>query len=223
MWWRESLNSTLSTVKVVTGRVYHLHNNLVDNIIKKMDDKTKELKEQYVKDMLLSIGEDPQREGLLDTPKRIVKSWDEIYSGYSKKPSDILTVFHEECDEMVLLKDIELFSMCEHHILPFYGKAHVAYIPKNNRVIGISKLARLVDIYARRLQIQERIGQQVTQALMDILDPYGSACVIEATHMCMRMRGVGKQNSVMTTSSMRGVFKTDPATREEFMNLIKNG
>lgn len=180
-----------------------------------------ERKETFVRSMLLSLGEDTDREGLKDTPKRVVKSWGEIYSGYSKKPEDILTVFHENCDEIVLLKDIELYSMCEHHMLPFYGKAHVAYLPADGRVIGISKLARLVDIYARRLQIQERIGQQVTTALMEILKPKGAACIIEATHMCMRMRGVGKQNSIMTTSSMMGVFREDSATRQELMNLLK--
>ena len=139
--------------------------------------------------------EDPNREGLLDTPSRVAKSWDEIYSGYNKNPEDLLTVFEAGTyDQIVLLKDIEIFSMCEHHMLPFFGVAHVAYIP-GTKVIGISKLARLVDMYARRLQIQERIGEQVTAALMQYLQPKGAACIIEASHMCMRMRGVNKQNS----------------------------
>ena len=147
--------------------------------------------------------------------------WDEIYAGYSKDPADILTTFSADgCDQIVLLKDIELYSMCEHHNLPFYGKAHVAYLP-GEKVIGISKLARLVDIYARRMQIQERIGEQVTEALMNYLQPRGAACIIEATHMCMRMRGVGKQNSTMITSSMKGVFLTDTAVRQELLTLIR--
>lgn len=171
--------------------------------------------------ILAAIGENVDREGLIDTPKRVVKSWTELYKGYTQDPKDILTTFESEgYDQIVLLKDIELFSMCEHHMLPFYGKAHVAYIP-NGKVIGISKLARLLDIYARRLQIQERIGQQVTTALMQYLQPLGAACVIEATHMCMRMRGVEKQNSVMITSSLQGAFKENISTREELFQLIK--
>ena len=167
------------------------------------------------------IGEDPNREGLKDTPARIVRSWEELYKGYSQKPEDILTTFDSEgCDQIVLLKDIELFSTCEHHLLPFFGRAHVAYIP-GERVIGISKLARLVDIYARRAQIQERIGEQVTGAIMEHLKPKGAACIIEAVHMCMRMRGVGKQHSTMVTSSMKGAFLENPDARAELMGLIK--
>lgn len=177
---------------------------------------------ESIKDILRAIGEDPDREGLLDTPKRVVKSWDELYSGYGKDPKELLTVFRAEgCDEMVLLRHIELYSMCEHHMLPFFGVAHVAYIPAGDRVIGISKLARLVEIYARRLQIQERLGEQVTTALMECLKPKGAACIIEADHMCMRMRGVGKQNSTMVTSSLKGVFLTKPEARQELLQLIK--
>lgn len=176
---------------------------------------------QGIKDQLIHIGEDPTREGLVDTPKRILKSWKELYAGYEKSPESILTVFNSEgYDQIVLLKDIELFSMCEHHMLPFYGKAHVAYIP-GAKVIGISKLARLVDMYARRVQIQERIGEQVTQALMNYLAPLGAACIIEATHMCMRMRGVSKQNSTMVTSSMKGVFLTDTGAKQELIKLLR--
>lgn len=181
----------------------------------------KELQQNLIKQQLEYIGEDPNREGLIDTPKRIVKMWDEIYAGYKKNPADILTTFSADgCDQIVLLKDIELYSMCEHHNLPFYGKAHVAYLP-GEKVIGISKLARLVDIFARRMQIQERIGEQVTDALMKYLQPRGAACIIEATHMCMRMRGVGKQNSTMITSSMKGDFLTDMALKQELLTLIK--
>jgi GTP cyclohydrolase I len=178
---------------------------------------------QLVEDQLVAIGEDTKREGLIDTPKRVVKMWDEIYAGYKMDPGKILTTFAADgYDQMVILKDIELYSMCEHHMLPFFGKAHVAYIPDpEGKIVGISKLARLVDIFAKRLQIQERIGQQVTSALNEYLKPLGAACVIEATHMCMRMRGVAKQNSEMVTSSMQGVFLTDPSVRSEFLRLIK--
>jgi len=178
-------------------------------------------KEENILLQLMHIGEDINREGLLKTPERVIKSWSEIYSGYEKDPKDLLTVFESGTyDQIVLLKDIEMYSMCEHHMLPFYGIAHVAYIPEA-KVIGISKLARLVDIYARRLQIQERIGEQVTQALMEFLQPKGAACIIEACHMCMRMRGVSKQNSTMVTSSMKGAFFTNPIARQELLQLIK--
>lgn len=166
------------------------------------------------------IGEDPEREGLQDTPKRVVKSWKELYAGYSQKPEDFLTVFESEgYDELVLLDNIEMYSMCEHHMLPFYGKAHVAYIP-NGKIVGISKLARLVDMYSRRLQNQERITQQVAKAIMQYLQPKGAACIIEAKHMCMCSRGVGKQNSVMKTSSLKGAFFDKPEARAELMAMI---
>jgi len=176
---------------------------------------------KIINDYLKAIGEDPAREGLIKTPTRIINSWKELYSGYKKDPIGLLTTFEADgYDQIILLKDIEMYSMCEHHMLPFFGKAHVAYIP-NKRVVGISKLARLVDIYARRLQIQERIGEQVTDALMKYLNPLGAACVIEATHTCMRMRGVAKQNSIMITSSIKGIFRTKPSVKEELFNLIK--
>jgi GTP cyclohydrolase I len=177
----------------------------------------------HVTHLLEYIGEDTTREGLVDTPKRVIKMYAEIFKGYTQKPEDILTTFAADgYDAIVLLKDIELYSMCEHHMLPFYGKAHVAYIPDpNGRIVGISKLARLVDIFAKRLQIQERLGDQVTSALMETLNPKGAACIIEATHMCMRMRGVEKQNSVMVTSSMKGVFLTDPSAKNELMYLLR--
>jgi len=176
--------------------------------------------EKLIQSLLISVGEHPLREGLLDTPKRVVKSWKELYKGYNQKAEDILTVFSSDgYDQIVLLKNIEMYSMCEHHMLPFIGKAHVAYIP-NEKIVGISKLARLVDIYARRLQIQERIGQQVTDDLMRLLKPKGAACIIEAQHLCMLMRGVNKRNSIMVTSSLRGVFLDQESTREELMQLI---
>lgn len=178
--------------------------------------------EQNIVRILQYLGEDVKREGLVDTPKRVVQSWEEIYGGYKIKPASLMTVFKNPgWDEIVLLKDIEFYSTCEHHMLPFYGKAHVAYIP-NEHVIGISKLARLVDIYARRLQIQENIGDQVTDALMKHLNPLGAACIIEARHTCICSRGVGKQDSIMTTSSMKGAFKEVPAARQELMWLIKH-
>ena len=176
---------------------------------------------QNITRILQYIGEDTEREGLQETPRRVVKSYSELFGGYHMDPKSLFTVFEEKnCDTMVVLKDIEFYSMCEHHMLPFYGKAHVGYIPQNGKIVGISKLARLVDLFARRLQVQERIGNQVTDTLMEHLQPLGAACVIEASHMCMRMRGVSKQNSVMTTSSLTGVFKTDVSVRNEFMNFI---
>jgi len=177
--------------------------------------------EKLILQQLIEIGEDPNREGLLDTPRRVVKSWKELYAGYGEEPKDILTVFDAGTyDQIVLLKDAEIYSMCEHHMLPFFGKVHFAYIP-GEHVIGISKLARLVDIYARRLQIQERIGEQVTKALMDYLKPLGAACIIEAEHMCMRMRGCNKQNSLMVTSSLKGIFFSNPTARQELIQLLK--
>lgn len=170
------------------------------------------------------IGEDVTRDGLLDTPKRVVKSWKELFSGYGKDPKDVFKKFDPDgYDEIVLLKNFEIYSMCEHHMLPFFGKAHVAYIPeaKEGKIIGISKLARLTDIFARRLQIQERIGKQVVEELNKNLNPKGAACIIEASHMCMRMRGVNKQNSIMITSTVTGAFREDPSARAELMQLIQ--
>lgn len=167
------------------------------------------------------IGEDPKREGLVDTPNRVIRSWGEIFSGYKQNPADYLTVFDSDgYDQIIISKNIEFFSLCEHHMLPFFGKAHIAYIP-DKKIIGISKLARLLEVYSRRLQIQERIGDQVTSALMTHLEPKGAACILEASHMCMQMRGVNKQQSVMTTSSMKGVFFDDARARSELMNLIQ--
>lgn len=172
--------------------------------------------------ILQYIGEDPKRDGLKNTPARVVRSYQELFSGYGKDPKSLFTTFENDgYDSMVLLRDIELYSMCEHHMLPFYGRAHVAYIPNHGKIVGISKLARLVDLFSKRLQVQERICEQVTNTLMEELAPKGAACVIEAVHMCMCARGVGKQNSAMITSSLKGVFRTDLAVREELVNLIR--
>jgi GTP cyclohydrolase IA len=172
--------------------------------------------------LLEVIGEDPRRQGLLETPKRVLASYEKLFGGYMVDPVDLVKTFDKESyDQMVLLKNIEVYSMCEHHMLPFIGKAHVAYIPRN-KVIGISKLARIVEAYSRRLQIQERLTDEITECLMANLQPIGAACVIEAEHLCMRMRGVEKQNSVMVTSSLKGVFLEKPAARDEFMRLTQS-
>jgi GTP cyclohydrolase I len=166
------------------------------------------------------LGEDPNREGLQGTPKRVVKSWGKLFSGYQADLSGLNTTFEDgTCDEMVALKDIEFYSTCEHHMLPFFGTASIAYIP-NGKVIGVSKMARILEMYSRRLQIQERLCQQVTSAIDTILQPKGSACVLTAQHFCMVSRGVEKQKSKMVTSSLTGVFKSDTNTRREFFNLI---
>ncbi|MGP1580681.1 MAG: GTP cyclohydrolase I FolE [Wolinella sp.] len=178
--------------------------------------------EEGIRTIFDYIGEDRNREGLLDTPKRVVKSWEKLYSGYAQDPREILgTVFSDgACDEMVVLKNIEFYSMCEHHMLPFFGKISIGYIP-SERVVGISKLARLVEVYARRLQIQEKMTAQIADTLMEVLQPKGVMVVAEAKHMCMVMRGVEKQQSIMLTSAVRGVFKRDSRTREEFMGHIR--
>ncbi len=170
--------------------------------------------------ILKYIGEDPTREGLVATPDRMMRSWKELFSGYGKNPKDILTVFDaENHDQMVVLKNIEIYSMCEHHFLPFVGEAHIAYIPQD-KIVGISKLARIAEIYARRLQVQERLTDQIADCIVENIDPLGVGVVIEAQHLCMKSRGVEKQHSVMVTSALRGVFK-EYAVREEFLELIK--
>lgn len=176
--------------------------------------------EENIRRLLEFTGDDVNREGLIETPKRVLKAFSKIFGGYDKDPKDVMKTFTEgACDNMVLLKDIELYSTCEHHMLPFFGRCHIAYIP-NGKVIGVSKLARLMEIFARRLQIQERIGQQITEALQQYLEPLGAACIIEAQHFCMTSRGVEKQNSVMVTSSLTGEF-AKPEVRQELLSLIR--
>lgn len=183
------------------------------------DDVTKKLMDSY-HSVIEGVGEDPQREGLLKTPERIAKAMQYMTQGYKMNAQDILNSakFHESYSEMVIVKDIELYSMCEHHMLPFFGKAHIAYIP-NGWITGLSKIARVVDCFARRLQVQERMTHQILDAIQEALDPQGVAVVIEAKHLCMMMRGVSKQNSVTTTSAFSGQFEKQE-TRSEFLKLI---
>ncbi|MDZ8185638.1 MAG: GTP cyclohydrolase I FolE [Nostoc sp. ChiSLP02] len=178
---------------------------------------------QAVRTLLIGLGEDPDREGLKDTPKRVMKALQFLTKGYHESLDELLNgaVFTEDANEMVLVRDIDIFSSCEHHILPIIGRAHVAYIP-NGKVIGLSKIARICEMYARRLQVQERLTVQIADALQGLLKPQGVAVVIEATHMCMVMRGVQKPGSWTVTSAMRGVFAEDRLTRQEFMNLIRH-
>ena len=175
----------------------------------------------HYKEILKLLGENPEREGLEKTPMRVAKAMQVLTRGYTQDPHKVLTdaLFEEKYNQMVIVKDIDFFSMCEHHILPFYGKAHVAYIP-NGKITGLSKIARVVDIYSHRLQVQERLTEQVMQCINDTLKPQGVMVVIEAKHMCMQMRGVEKQNSITTTSAYSGVFESSK-TRNEFMNLLR--
>jgi GTP cyclohydrolase IA len=176
--------------------------------------------EQAVREILIAVGENPEREGLLKTPGRVARAYAELLAGMHQEPREHLkTVFHERYDEVVLLRDIQFHSMCEHHLLPFTGRAHVAYLP-DGKVVGLSKLARLVEGYARRPQVQERLTTQVADALMEELHPLGAACVIEATHTCMTIRGARKPGSVMVTSALRGIFKENPSSRAEVLALI---
>jgi GTP cyclohydrolase I len=178
--------------------------------------------ERAVAMMLEAIGEDPQREGLRDTPQRVARMYGELFCGLQQDPADHLEVlFTEQHDELVLVKDIPLYSMCEHHLLPFYGKAHVAYIPRKGRMTGLSKLARVAEGFAKRPQLQERLTSQIANAIMQKLQPWGVAVVIEAEHMCMTMRGVQKPGSLTVTSAVRGIFETNPASRAEVLALIK--
>lgn len=177
--------------------------------------------EEAVRQILTFIGEDPSREGLLDTPKRVCSAFEHLMQGYKQKPEEIIkkAIFHEECNHMIIVRDIEVYSMCEHHMLPFFGKCHIGYIAQN-RVYGVSKLARLVDCFSRRLQVQERLTQQIAASLVTPINAEGVGVVIEAQHLCMMMRGVSKQNSKMITSAMLGSFRTENATRNEFLRLI---
>ena len=182
-------------------------------------DKVKDL----VKTLLTEIGEDTKREGLLSTPARVAKAYEFLTKGYQQDIGEVLNkaIFNERYDEMVLVKNIDFYSMCEHHLLPFYGKVHVAYIP-NGKIVGLSKIPRIVEVFARRLQVQERMTQQIADTIEKYLQPNGVAVVSEAYHMCMMMRGVEKQNSSATTSAMHGVFQDDARTRMEFLDLISH-
>ena len=176
---------------------------------------TKEL----IRNILEAIGEDPDREGLLDTPKRVIKSWETLFGGYHQRPEDVLTTqFNEDYNSMVICDNIEFYSTCEHHLLPFYGICHIAYIP-TKKIIGLSKMPRLVDLYARRLQVQERLTEQITNSLMNFLDTLGVGVIIKSKHLCMVCRGVQKRHATMITSSIKGIF-FQPNVKEEFINLV---
>ena len=178
--------------------------------------------QKQVTEILQFLGEDPTREGLIDTPKRVEKAYQYLTRGYHQNLEEVINgaIFESESDEMIIVRDIEFFSLCEHHMLPFFGKCHIGYIPKG-KIFGVSKLARIVDMFARRLQIQERMTHQISQTIMGTIGAEGVGVVCEAQHLCMRMRGVEKQNSVMTTSSMLGSFRKEASTRQEFLRLIK--
>jgi len=180
--------------------------------------------EDLVRRQLELIGEDPRREGLLRTPARVAASMAFLTQGYASTAEQVIGdgIFEEAHDNMIMVRDIELYSMCEHHMLPFFGKAHIAYIP-NGRIVGLSKIPRIVDVFARRLQVQERLTEQIAQALCSVLNPRGVGVVIEAYHLCMMMRGVQKQNSKTITSALTGAFRDDPKTRDEFLRLAHNG
>jgi GTP cyclohydrolase I len=186
------------------------------------DLERRESVEESVRNILQRVGEDPGREGLQRTPERIARMYDELLAGYQVDPIALVNdaLFDVEYDEMIVVKDIEFFSMCEHHMLPFYGRAHVAYIP-NDKVIGLSKIPRIVEMFARRLQVQERMTQQIAQLLQEVLEPQGVGVVVEGAHMCSMMRGVKKENARMVTSAMLGNFKENPKTRNEFMEHIR--
>jgi len=202
-------NSDLDPRERFTREVNRLADKKIDSI------------EQAYRDLLEAIGENPERQGLMKTPARAARALEFLTQGYRQSVAEIVNdaVYDSDASEIILVKDIELYSMCEHHLLPFIGRAHVAYIP-NGKVIGLSKMARMVDVFARRLQIQENLTTQIADALMDVLSPEGVAVVIEAKHLCMMMRGVEKQNSIMKTSCLLGCFKDSATTRSEFLSLL---
>ena len=181
------------------------------------NDKIKNLTKQLIEE----IGEDPSREGLLKTPSRVSKAWSFFSRGYNQDLDEIINnaVFNEDATDMVVVRDVEFFSLCEHHLIPFFGRAHVAYLP-NGKVIGLSKIPRIIDMFSRRLQVQERLTRQIAETVKEILDPIGVAVIMEGQHMCMQMRGVEKQNSLTTTSSMLGKFRESDRTRSEFLSII---
>ena len=180
--------------------------------------------QQQIKDILIEIGEDPEREGLVKTPERVEKAWQFLMRGYNQDLTKVINgaVFEAESDDMIIVRNIEFFSMCEHHMLPFFGRCYVGYIPQK-KILGVSKIARIVDMFARRLQIQERLTRQVADSIMECIDAEGVGVVCEAQHLCMQMRGVEKQHSVMTTSAMLGTFRKEAETRQEFLKLIRTG
>jgi GTP cyclohydrolase I len=186
------------------------------------EDRDREL-ENHVRKMLQLVGENPVREGLVDTPERVSKALHFLTGGYDFTVDDVVknALFEEHCEEMVIVKDVEFYSLCEHHMLPFFGRAHVGYLPRDH-IIGLSKIARVVDVFARRLQVQERLTTQIASGLLEVLNAHGVAVVLEATHFCMVMRGVQKQNSKTVTSSMLGAFREDSRSRSEFMELIRD-
>ncbi|MDG1900543.1 MAG: GTP cyclohydrolase I FolE [Candidatus Marinimicrobia bacterium] len=185
------------------------------------DEKRKKL-EANTRNLLELLGEDPKREGLMNTPKRVAKAWDFLTKGYTENLDDLINnaIFEGESKDMVIVKNIEFYSLCEHHMIPFYGKAHIGYIP-DGKIIGLSKLARITDLFAQRLQVQERLTNQIAQCLQDVLNPRGVAVVLEGKHFCMLSRGVQKQNSIATSSSMLGIFREKESTRNEFLKLIQ--
>lgn len=201
--------------------ILYRYKNLIKAV--KLSDKQDTKFEDAVKTMMFHVGEDPSREGLLKTPQRVKKAYEFIFGGYREDPREILksALFTSSNDEMVLLKDIEFYSTCEHHLLPIIGRVHVAYIP-NGKVVGLSKIPRVVNVFARRMQIQEQLTEQIADAIMDTIQPKGVAVVIQARHMCMEMRGVEKINSTTTSSALRGLFKKDEKTRSEFFSLINS-
>tara|TARA_A100000164_G_C21880355_1_gene759937 strand:- start:799 stop:1374 length:576 start_codon:yes stop_codon:yes gene_type:complete len=185
------------------------------------EDKRKKL-EANTKNLLELLGEDPSREGLVNTPKRVAKAWDFLTKGYNENLDDLINnaIFESESKDMVIVKNIEFYSLCEHHMIPFYGKAHIGYIP-DGKIIGLSKLARITDLFSQRLQVQERLTNQIAQCLQEVLKPRGVAVVLEGKHFCMLSRGVQKQNSIATSSSMLGIFREKESTRNEFLKLIE--
>ncbi len=218
-----SLNGKSNLSGQVSSRPDRNTHNGKEAVIHETSETAKENMMHAVRTMLESVGEDPDREGLLKTPKRVAEAMQFLTQGYNQSLEKLINgaIFDEGHNEMVLVRDIDFFSLCEHHMLPFMGRAHVAYIP-NQKVVGLSKLARIVDMYARRLQVQERLTRQIAEALQEALEPQGVAVVMEATHMCMVMRGVQKPGSWTVTSTMLGAFQDDQKTREEFLNLIRH-
>ncbi|WP_373480603.1 GTP cyclohydrolase I FolE [Geminocystis sp.] len=220
------ISATVSTDvynNIATRPDRNTHNGQVVNINLSPEEVNKQQMMDSVTIMLKSVGEDPEREGLLKTPKRVAEAMQFLTQGYSQSLEKLVNgaIFDEGHNEMVLVRDIDFFSLCEHHMLPFMGRAHVAYIP-NQKVVGLSKLARIVEMYSRRLQVQERLTRQIAEAIQTILDPQGVAVVMEATHMCMAMRGVQKPGSWTVTSAMIGAFQEENKTREEFLGLIRH-